>query len=136
MLMGYGRNALEVKYITIRITKRFGIYYFCVGLDSGLEGCEVVDIDDCITDALSSQRVGDQVIGTTIEVVGSHDVIASLNDVLQRVGDGGSTRGYCETCHTTLKGSHTILEHTLSGVGKTAIDVTCIAEAETVGSML
>ena len=63
-------------------------------------------------------------------------MIACLHDVLQGVGDGSSTRGDGQSGYTTLKGSHTILKHTLSGVGQTTVDITCIAQTETVGSVL
>jgi hypothetical protein len=80
--------------------------------------------------------MGYQIIGTTIEIVGSYDMITSLHNVLQGIGDGSSTRSYSQTGYTTLEGSNTILEYTLSRVGQTTIDVTCIAQTETVGSML
>ena len=80
--------------------------------------------------------MGNQVVRTTIEVVGSHDMVTILRDILKCVGDSGSTRGYSQTGYTTLKSSDTILEHTLSRVGQSTIDITCIAKAETVGSVL
>ena len=80
--------------------------------------------------------MGNQVVGTTIEVVGSDNVVTILHDVLQRIGDGGGTRGYGQTSYTTLEGCYTIFEYALCRVGKTTIDVTCITKSETVGSML
>ena len=80
--------------------------------------------------------MGNQIVRAAIEVVGSNDMIASLHDVLQGIGNGGSTRGYGQSCHTALEGSHTIFEHTLRRVGQTTIDVAGIAQTETVGRML
>ena len=36
--------------------------------------------------------MSDEVISTTVDVVGSYDVVTILKDVLQSVGNGGSTR--------------------------------------------
>ena len=63
-------------------------------------------------------------------------MVASLHNVLQGVGDGGSTRGHSQSGHTTLKGSHAILEDSLCRVGQAAIDITGIAQTEAVGGML
>ena len=80
--------------------------------------------------------MGNQVVGASVEIVSSYDMVASLHDVLQSVGDGGSTRGHSKAGYTTLEGSHAILKYTLRRVGQTTIDVACIAKAEAVGCML
>ena len=80
--------------------------------------------------------MGDEVERAAVEVVGSHDVVAGLGDVLQRVGDGSGTAGHGQTGHATLEGSHAIFEHPLRGVGQAAIDVARVAQAEAVGSVL
>ena len=73
---------------------------------------------------------------TTIQIVGCHNVVASLHNVLQCISDSCSTAGHSQTCHTTLKGCHTVLKYPLRRVGQTAIDIAGIAQAKTVGSML
>ena len=80
--------------------------------------------------------MSDEVISTTVDVVGSYDVVAILKDVLQSVGNGGSTRSDSQTSYTTLEGSHTVFEYTLSRVGQATIDVTCVTESEAIGSVL
>ena len=113
VLVSYSCYAFEVEDVGVGIAEGLGIYYFRVGLDGSFEGFEVVDINNCIGDALRSQCVGNEVVRATIEVVGSHDVVAILHDVLQGVGDSGSTRGHSQSSHTTLEGSDAILKHTL-----------------------
>ena len=105
-------------------------------MDSGFESLEVVHIDNGIADALRSQRVGNQVVRATVEVVGSHDMVAILHDILQGIGDGSGTRGHGQSGYTTLEGCDTVFEHTLRRVGQSTVDVTGIAETETVGSVL
>ena len=113
VLVGYGSHTFKVKHIGIWVTESLGIYYFCVGLDSSFQSLEVVDINYGIGNALRSQRVGNKVVGAAIEVVGSNDMVAILHDVLQGVGDGGSTRGHGQTGYATFKGCDTIFEHAL-----------------------
>ena len=80
--------------------------------------------------------MSDQIEGTAIEIVGSHDMIAYLQDVLQGIGNSRCSRSDSQSGHTTLQGCHTILEHTLCGVGQSTVDITRIAQTKTVGSML
>ena len=136
VLVGYSSHTFEVEHIGVGVAEGLGIYYFCVGLDSCLERLEVVYIKNGIADTLRAERVGNQVVGTAIEVVGSDDMVTSLHDVLKGISDSSSTRGDSQTSHTTLEGCDAIFEHTLSGVGQTTIDISCIAETETIGCML
>ena len=53
MLMGYGCYTFQVEHVRVRVAKGLGIYNFCVGLDSGLQGREVVNVDNGVGDALS-----------------------------------------------------------------------------------
>jgi hypothetical protein len=63
-------------------------------------------------------------------------VVAVLKDVLQSVGNGGSTRSDSQTSYTTLEGSHTVFEYTLSRVGQSTIDISCVTEAEAISGVL
>ena len=80
--------------------------------------------------------MGDEVERAAIEIIGSHDMGARQQDILQGQRDGSGTRSHGQSSHTALEGSHPILEHTLCGVGESAVDVTGIAQAKTVGSVL
>jgi len=91
MSMRHSSHALDIGHIGIWIAEGLGIDGLRVGSYSGLEGSQVIDLDDGIRDALRSQRVRDEVERAAIEVVGGHDVITGLCNVLQRIGDGCST---------------------------------------------
>ena len=136
MLVSHGSYAFEVEHVRVGIAKGFGVHHFGIRLDGSFEGLEVVHVKNGVRDALRRERVGNQVIRTAVEVVGSHDMVASLYDILQSVGDGGCTRGHSQTCHTTFEGCDTIFKDALSRVGQTSVDVACITETETVGSVL
>ena len=80
--------------------------------------------------------MGYQIVGAAVEVVSSHDVVTGLRDVLQGVGDRSSSRSDCKTSDTAFKSCHTVFEDALGGIGKTAVDVAGVAEAEAVGRVL
>ena len=80
--------------------------------------------------------MGDEVERAAIQVVGGNDMVTGTSDVLQGVGHCGGATGDGKSCDTTLQGCDTVLEHTLCRVGQTTIDVTSVAQSETVGGML
>ena len=129
-------HSLKIGYVRVRIAECLCIHHLGVGLYGSLQSLKVVYIDDGIGYTLCCESVGYEVERASIEVVGSYYVVAILQDVLQGIGHGGSSRSYGKTSHTTLKGSHTVFEDTLCRVGKTSVDVACVAQTEAVGSVL
>ena len=136
MAMGHLGDGLNVSDVAVGIAERLGVDGLRIGLDSSLEGLEVVDVDDGVGDALRRQRVGDEVERTAVEVVGRHDVVARLTDVLQGIGDGGGARGHGQCGHATLECGQALFEDVLGRVGQPAVDVARIAQGEAVGGML
>ena len=80
--------------------------------------------------------MGDEIERASVEVVCCHNVVTCLQDVLQGVGHGCRTAGYGQSGHASLQRCHALLEDALCGVGKSAIDVARIAQAEAVGCVL
>ena len=80
--------------------------------------------------------MGDKVERTAVEVVGCHDMVTGQCNVLQGIGHGSGTAGHSQTGHATLQCCHSVFKNALSGVGQTAVDITSVAQTETVGSML
>ena len=134
--MSHSSHTFDIQHIGIGISKRLGINHLRVGTDSIFKCLQFVDIHNGILYTLCLQRVRNQVIGTTIQVVCSHDVVTSLGNVLESIGDGSRTTGNSQTSHTALKRGNAVFEHTLSRVCQATVDVTCIAKTETVGCVL
>ena len=108
MLVGYGSYGLQIGHVAVGIAERLGIYYFCVGLNGCFQCGEVIHVDDGVRDALRVQRVSNQAKRTAVEVVGCHDVVACLHNVLQGVSHSSGTTGDGQASHATLKGSHAV----------------------------
>ena len=71
-----------------------------------------------------------QVEGATVDVLGSHDMVAGLRDVAHRVFDGCCTGCDGEAGGAAFERCDAVLEHTLGGVGQAAVDVARVLEAE------
>ena len=91
MFMSHSGYALNIEHIAVGVTEGLGIYHLCVGFDGGFESLQIIHVQNGVRDTLRAQRVGNQIIRTTIQVVGSYDVIASLHNVLQGISDGSSS---------------------------------------------
>ena len=129
-------QAVDIYHVGVGVAEGLGIECLGLRLDGSLNGLEVAHINDGVLDALAGEGMGDEVERATIEVVGSHQVVARQQDILQRIGDGSGTRSNGETCDATFEGSHTVLKHSLRGVGEPSIDVARVAESKSVGSVL
>ena len=61
MTMSHFCHCLKVGDIRIRIAERLSIHNLCIWLDSSFKGCEVIDFDNGVGDALCSKGMGDEV---------------------------------------------------------------------------
>ena len=134
--VSYLCNGFDVEDLGVGVAKRLGVEATSIGSDGSFEGIEVAEVDDGIFNALCVESVGNEVEGTAIEVVGSDDMRAGEEDILERVGDGSSAGSHGESGDAPFEGGHTAFEDVLSGVCETAVDVPRLAESETVGSIL
>ena len=134
--VGYGGDAFDVEHVAVGVAEGLGEDGLRLGPDGGFEGLEVVHVDDGVAHTLTRERVGDEVVAAAVEVVGSHEVVSGLQDVLQRIGDGSGAAGNGQTGHTAFEGGHAVFEDALRGVGQTAVDVAGVTQSEAVGGVL
>lgn len=104
--------------------------------DSILECALFIGINESSADAVLGKSVFEEVVCTAVNGLGSNDVLAGLCQVLDSVSDSSCAGSYCKSCNTALKSSDPLLEDVLSGVGKSAVDVACVLETETVCCVL
>ena len=106
-------DSVEVGYIRIRVAEGLGIHRLGIWANCLFERFEVVDIHNRVANALSLERVSNQIERAAIEVVGSDNVVAVACDILQRIGCGSGTRSHSEGSHTTFEGCDALLKHRL-----------------------
>jgi hypothetical protein len=80
--------------------------------------------------------MGYQIKRAAVEIVGCHDVVTVLYNVLEGVGDSSCTAADCQSGYTAFKRSYTVFKYALCGIGQTTVDVTSVTQSETVGGML
>ena len=134
--MSHFSYSINVSYSRIRVSECLSKYRLGVRLYGLFQCVEIVDFHNSVCHTLCCESVGDKVVGSAVEVVSCHNVVASLSNVLKGVCDSSSTACYSQSGHTPFKRGNTVFENSLSGVGQTAVDVTRIAQSETVGCML
>ena len=79
------RHPIYIKHLAVWIAERLCINGLGARSNGPFKCIDVVDIYDCISDTLRSQRVGNQVIRASIQIVGSNNMVARSKDILQRI---------------------------------------------------
>ena len=77
-----------------------------------------------------------EVEGAAVDGLLCNDVVALLSKCLDGEGDGCSTGGNRQACRTAFESGDAVFEHALGGVGKAAVDVACVSQAESIGCVL
>ena len=136
MLVRHGSHCVKVRNIGVRVAESLGIHHLSIGLNSSIEGIEVVHVENGERNALRCQRVRNQVERTAVEVIGSHDVVARSEEILQSIGHSRRAARHSQGSHAALQGRHALLEDRLSGISEAAIDIARITQRKAVGCML
>ena len=136
MLVRHGSHCVKVRNIGVRVAERFGIHHLSIGHNGSIEGIEVVHVENGERNALRCQRVRNQVERTAVEVIGSHDVVARSEEILQGIGHSRRAARHSQGSHAALQGRHAFLEDRLSGISEAAIDIARITQRKAVGCML
>ena len=84
-------DGIQIGHVAVGISEGLHIDSLGVGLNGIFQCLKVVDIDDSVGDTLCAECVGDEIVGTAIEVVGCYDVVTILGDVLECVSDSCGT---------------------------------------------
>src|SRR5574344_1982389 len=103
----------DIGDIGIGVAKGFGIYCLGSGLNGSFKCIKVVYIDNRVCHTLVGKCMGDEIERTTIEVIGSNDVVTVQYDVLQCVGYGSCSTGYSQSCHTAFQCGNADFEDSL-----------------------
>ena len=136
MRYGVPKVLLNVADVGVRITKGLNIYEFGVRLNGRLQCIVIVWVDKCCINAILAQRVLQQIIGSAVDGIGSHHMVTGVCQVGDGVSYSCCTRGNGQAAYTAFQCGNAILKNSLSSVGQTAIDVSCILQVETITGVL
>ena len=136
MPVGHLGHAFQVQNVAVWIAKGLCIEHFRLGPNGRFQRVEIIKIHDGMGNSLRCEGVRNEVVGTTVKVVGSHDMPSSLYDILQSIGDGRCSRGHGKRCHASLQSCNAVLQNALGGVRQASVDVSWVAKTETVCRVL
>ena len=136
VLMGEGCNGVDVRDVAVGVAQRLQIDGLGVGLDGVLHLGEVVCIDEGGGDAELGQGVLQQVVAAAVDGLLGNDVVPSLCQRLDGVGDGCGTGSGCQSGHAAFQRGDALLEDVLRGVGQAAVDVARVSQTEAVCGVL
>ena len=74
---------LDVRNIGVRVAERFNVQRLCVLVDSSLEGAIYIRINELCGHAVKRKRVCQQVVGTTVDILCSYNVIPCMRNCLK-----------------------------------------------------
>ena len=76
------------------------------------------------------------VVSTTIDGLGSYDMLSGFCQCLEGVGQSCCTGSYTKSCNTALQRSNSLFENVYCRVGQSAVNITGISQSETVCCVL
>lgn len=101
MLLGDLGDSVDVGNIGVGVTERLEVDDRGIVLDGTLDLVQVMGVDKGGLDTKLGERVLQQVVGTAVDGLLGHHMVAGLSERLQGIGDGGGTGGDGEASNAT-----------------------------------
>ena len=133
--VGYLGHGIDVDDARVGVAQRLDEDGLGVGLYGPLEVREVGRVDEGGGHAVGGQCVVEQVVGASVDGVGGDNVVAGDGQILDGVGDGGSSRGDGQCGDTPLECGDAPLEYILGRIAQTAVDVARLLQVEAGGGV-
>ena len=128
--VGDGGNGVDVWNVRVGVAQSLQINCLGVILNGIFHFCKIMRVDEGSGDTELGQGVGQQVVAAAVNGLLRHDVVASLGQRLNGIGDGGGTRSGSQSRHATLQCCEALFQHILGRVGQAAINITGIRQPE------
>ncbi|CCY18835.1 putative uncharacterized protein [Eubacterium sp. CAG:786] len=129
------RELFDVGNVGVRVAQGLNIQRLCVLVYGCFKGAFNVGVNELCSNSVQREGVRQQVVGSAVDGVGSHDILTLLCERLNGVGDrcgAGSSR---EGCNAALKRGNSLFENVLGGVRQSAVDVACVRKTEACGGV-
>ena len=135
---GVGGSApgVEVNHVQRRVAQRLHEHRAGVFVGQLGDRLGVVALGEAHLDAELRQRVGEQVVGTAVELRLGDDVVAGAAHVEHRVGHGRLAGRQGTRGNAALKLGDALLQHIPGGVHDAGVDVARLRQGEQVGRVL
>ena len=118
------------------MAQRLHVHRFGFGVDEGFKTGGVFVVGKAGFNAELRKGVGKEVVSATIQSAGRHDVVPGFCDGLNRISDGGLTRGQRQCGDAAFKCRHPLFQHRLCGVHDAGVNVARHFQVEQISTML
>ena len=130
-------DSLDVDEVGVRVADRLDVDGTRILLDGLLEDLDALRrIDERRLDAVVRERVLKEVVGAAVDRRSCDDVLAVMDECLERVRDSSCTRCDSNGSDAAFECGDTLGEDILRRVRQAAVDVAGILQCEAVSSVL
>jgi hypothetical protein len=136
VLVGHGRDALEVIDVALGVADGFGVEQAGVLIDGLFKVGRVAGIHEPSLDAEALQRHRELRVGAAIELVARHEVLPGRGDGGDGVEDGSLAGRGCHSTCAAVDCREPFLQNICGGVHKPRVDIAELFEPEEVGRVL
>ena len=136
MLVSYLCNGVDVRDVAVGVSESLKINGSRILFDGILYFPEVMSVHEGGPDAVLRKSMCQKIVASAVNGLLGYDVAAVGGKRLYHVSDGGCPGRQGEGSRAALKGGQALLQHILGGVGQSTVNISCICQTETVGSML
>ena len=130
-------NFLDIDQIGVRVSKSLNKNCFCVFLDCSFKRAFYFRIYKCCSYAIGLWKgMCQKIVCSTVDGLGSYNVFPCFCKGLECIIDSCCTGSNCKCRNSAFKSSDSLLENVLCGVGKSSVNISCIAKTKTICCML
>ena len=122
-LVGNGRDGGDVQHVQPRVAHGFTKKQLCVGSYGGTPTVNITGFDKSGFDTEAPHRVMQQVLRSTIQRGGGHDVGARAHQRGHAQVQGGLATGHADRTNAPFKCSHPLFQYGIGGVADARIDM-------------
>ena len=135
MTVGHGRDGVDVGHGAVRVAQGLYEQGFGVGRDGFFKVFRVGRVDEGGFYPIHGKCVVEEVVGTSIDIVGGHDMVADGSDIQQCIRNCRGSACNSQGCRAPFEGGYALLQDCLGAVGQAPIDVALLFEVEPVGGL-
>ena len=95
-------DALDIAQVRVRIADALDEHGFRILPDSRSQCIEIIYIEERAADAILSEGPAEQIVGTSVDRAGGHDVVPGVREILHGDGDRGLAARCRQRPYSTL----------------------------------
>lgn len=123
-------NCIDIRDITVRVTKSFQIDCSCIFLDSIFYFFQVMCIYECSCDSVMCECMLQKVEASTVDCLLCYDMTTVCCKCFDRISNRCCSGCCCKCCNSAFKCCDSLFKYILCRVSQTSVNVTCVCKSE------